>query len=212
MMWWTCSLYFVFCLYLCLCCIVSVSLPNFRWIKIYVVHATYDHTVLPATRQRWHSRLARYCRVQNVPPSPKKFRLTSKHCWNAASLLWSRNVVKMKVFVAARCPSVCLSQHGPTAATRVSPAGRRYRSAAARRAAANAGSATLSAAVGGWTQTCLCESSETVNSFVLLEQCRNKSQIYAKREQVLTATLSASCTRPPAEMVIFIHRKIRLQQ
>jgi len=131
---------------------------------------------------------------------------------NAASLLWSRNVVKMKVFVAARCPSVCLSQHGPTAATRVSPAGRRYRSAAARRAAANAGSATLSAAVGGWTQTCLCESSETVNSFVLLEQCRNKSQIYAKREQVLTATLSASCTRPPAEMVIFIHRKIRLQQ
>ena len=36
MMWWTWSLYFVFCLYLCLCCIVSVSLPNFRWIKIYI--------------------------------------------------------------------------------------------------------------------------------------------------------------------------------
>jgi len=35
-MWWTRSLYFVFCLYLCLCCIVSVSLPNFRWIKIYI--------------------------------------------------------------------------------------------------------------------------------------------------------------------------------
>jgi len=30
------TLYFVFCLYLCLCCIVSVSLPNFRWIKIYI--------------------------------------------------------------------------------------------------------------------------------------------------------------------------------
>ena len=38
MMWWTWSLYFVSCLYLCLCCIVSVSLPNFRWIKdLYII-------------------------------------------------------------------------------------------------------------------------------------------------------------------------------
>jgi len=34
MMWWTWSLYFVLCLYSSLCCIVSVSLPNFQWIKI----------------------------------------------------------------------------------------------------------------------------------------------------------------------------------
>ena len=63
------------------------------------------------------------------------------------------------------CPSVpSFARHTPLAA--VSPAGRRYWSiaarpavsssgAAARRSAANAGSATLSADVASWTQTCL---------------------------------------------------------
>jgi len=64
------------------------------------------------------------------------------------------------------CLSVCLSQHLTAAASLLlwARVGRRYRSIAARsavnsaawRAAANAGSATLSADVGSWTQTCYC--------------------------------------------------------
>ena len=43
----------VSCLYLCLCCIVSVSLPNFRWIKIYIIFAFSALTLLVG-RQEGH--------------------------------------------------------------------------------------------------------------------------------------------------------------
>ena len=72
--------------------------------------------------------------------------------------------MRSRVYVTVRCPSDRLSAHSPAAAAcggfaAVGPAGRRYRSiaarpapqqhrAAARRAAANAGSATFSADVG----------------------------------------------------------------
>ena len=72
--------------------------------------------------------------------------------------------MRSRIYETVRCPSVCLS-HSPAAAAcgksaAVGPAGRRYRSiavrpapqpqhgAAARRAAANAGSATFSVYVG----------------------------------------------------------------
>ena len=83
-------------------------------------------------------------------------------CWHCPHSMWSR------VYVTVRCLSVCLS-HSPAAATcgefaAVGPAWKRYRSIAARpapqqhafaarRSAANAGSATFTADVGRWTHT-----------------------------------------------------------
>ena len=69
--------------------------------------------------------------------------------------------MRNRVYETVRCPSVCLSQHGPTAANpllqvfaAVGPVGKRYQAIAARRA--NAGSVTLSAYV------CIAETQTSV--------------------------------------------------
>ena len=57
---WT-SLIVVFCivscLYLCLCCYVSVSLPNFRWIKIYIKWPAHGTSTVPIVSAHFRSLL-----------------------------------------------------------------------------------------------------------------------------------------------------------
>ena len=66
-----CVFCIVSCLYLCLCCIVSLSLPNFRWIKIYI------RIVVSTGRRRGKNRDTIGCgKLQGLPCVLSRLMLT----------------------------------------------------------------------------------------------------------------------------------------
>jgi len=110
--------------------------------------------------------------------------LLTIHPLHQSSLARCPRSMRSRVYVTVRCPSVCLFQSSAAAAcggfAAVGPAGRRYRwiapqqnGAAARHAAANAGSGTFTADVGGWTQIYLyCCMMISCHDFYLSCRCR----------------------------------------
>ena len=136
------------------------------------LHAAWDHTVLPATRQRWHSR-----------PYPRRSWYSIKRPRRDARLSWpiSRtNLLNESIFIGTTRiaygagsmkrssvrPSVRLSRRSTAAAAcgrfaaergavrryRSIAAAPRHRAAARRSVAANAGGVMLAAEERGWTQ------------------------------------------------------------
>jgi len=123
-----------------------------------------------------HWRLSTDCGKWQVFVCAKFYKLKSLDT-HLSNLVNFSVIAIARIVVSVRCPPVCLSvcpsvclSHSPAATAfngfaAVGPADRRYWSIAARpapqqhgaaewRTAANAGSATFTADVGSWTQTC----------------------------------------------------------